>query len=132
MPEAKPSLFTRLFRNLDPRLTGGLIASSIFLFLVALSNLFAAYEAIVEADMQALALRIFAILLYAAPAVGILQLNRWARFLGIFLCCVAILLGILTFLSDSNADGAFIILTHGAVLICLLSKKTRRAFATAL
>ena len=130
MSETRPSLFTRLFSKLNPRLSVGLIASSIFLFLVALTNLFSAYFALVEADMQAVPLRIFAFLLYIIPAVGLLRMKRWARLLGIALCCIGSLLGILTFLAISNADGAFIILTHGAVLFCLLSKKTRAAFAT--
>lgn len=129
MTEARPSLFTRLFSKLNPRLTFGLIACSIFLFLVALSNLFSAYEAMADAYMQAVSMRLFAFLLYATPAVGILRLKRWARLLCICLCVVALLLGILTFVAISNADGAFIILTHGAVLICMFSKKTRAAFA---
>jgi len=130
MSESRPSLFVRLFKKLDPRLSIGLIVCSLFLFLVALSNLFSAYEALIGADLQAVALRLFAFLLYAAPAVGLLRLQRWARLLGIALCCVGSLLGILAFLAISNADGIFIILTHGAVLYCLLSRNTRKAFAT--
>ena len=128
MSDVRPSLFARLFEHLNPRLTAGLITSSVFLFLVALSNLFSVYAALVEPNVQAFSLRIFASLLYAVPAIGILRMKRWARLFGIFLCGAASLLGILTFLAISNADGTFIILTHGAVLFCLLSRKTRAAF----
>ena len=130
MSASKPSLFARLMGKLDPRLSFGLIGSCIFLLLIALSNLFATYAALVEPNLQALWFRFFAFLLYAVPALGILRMKRWARFLGLFLCCIACLLGILTFLTGSNADGAFIVITHGTVLFCLLSRKTRAAFAT--
>ena len=129
MSESRPSLFTRLLSRLDPRLTFGLIACSLFFIFVGLSNAFAAYDAIGSADLQALSLRIFAILFYVVPAVGLLKMKRWARLLGIFVAAIATLLGVLTFLAISNADGSFIIITHGAVLFCLLSKKTRAAFA---
>lgn len=128
MAESRPSLYSRMLSILSPRLTGGLIASSLFLILVALSNAFAAYDAVANSDLQALGMRIFAIMLYAIPAAGILKMKRWARFLGIFVAAIACLLGVLTFVAVSNADGVFIIITHGAVLICLLSKKNRSAF----
>lgn len=128
MSASKPSIFSRVLAKLDPRLTGGLIVCSVFLLLVALSNAFAAYDAIVGSNLQAVGMRVFAILLYAVPAAGILKMKRWARLLGIFVATVACLLGVLTFLAISNADGAFIIVTHGAVLLCLLSRKTRAAF----
>lgn len=129
MAEPKSMLFARLLGKLNPRLTFGLIGSSLFLFLIALSNLFSAYYAIAEADVQSMLLRIMAILFYAVPASGILMMKRWARLLGIFVAMTASLLGVLTFLAISNLDGAFIVITHGAVLLCLLSKKTRAAFA---
>jgi hypothetical protein len=131
MSATSPSLFVRLFNKLNPRLSFGVIACSIFLFLVAITNLFSVYFAVVDSDMQSVPLRLFAVLLYITPSIGLLMLKRWARIFGIILCCVGTLLGILTFLAISNADGAFIIATHGAVLWCLFSKKTRIAFATA-
>ena len=130
MSATKPSLFARLLSKLNPRLTFGLIACSLYLLLVAFSNIFAAYDAIVTSEIQSLSLRVFAILLYTVPAIGILMMKRWARLLGIFVSAIACLLGILTFLTGNNADGAFIIITHGAVLFCLMSRKTRAAFAT--
>jgi hypothetical protein len=130
MSVAKPSLFARLFSKLDPRLTVGLIISCVFFLLIALSNTFSAYSALVEPNTHSAALRSFAVLLYAVPAMGILRLKRWARWLGVLLCTVASLLGVLTFVAISSSDGAFIVITHGSVLYCLLSKKTRAAFAT--
>ena len=130
MSATRPSLFTRLFSVLNPRLTFGLIASSLYLLLVAFSNVFAAYDAVVNSEHQSLSLRIFAILLYIVPAIGILRMKRWARLVGVFVSAIACLLGILTFLTGNNADGAFIIITHCAVLLCLMSRKTRAAFAT--
>ena len=130
MSEARPSLFARLFSKLDPRLSVGLIISCVFFLLIALSNMFSAYSALVEPNIHSAAIRFFAVLLYAVPAIGILRMKRWARWLGIFLCTIAGLLGVLTFVAISNSDGAFIIITHGTVLFCLLSKKTRAAFAT--
>lgn len=130
MAETRPSLFARVLKRLDPRLTFGLLVSCLFLSLVALSNLFALYYAIMEQDLNASLLRLLAFLLYALPAAGILLLKRWARLLGILLCGVAVLLGVLAFVAISPAEGAFIILPHGALLICLLSRKTRHAFST--
>ena len=130
MSESRPSLFARLFSRLDPRLSFSLVAGCLFLLLIATSNLFAAYAAAVEQNFQVVAFRVGALLFYAIPAIGILKMKNWARLLGIFLCTIATLLGLLTFFAGDNIDGAFIILTHGSVLFCLLSKKTRTIFAT--
>jgi len=136
MSEARPSLFARLSGKLDPRLSFGLIGSSIYFTIFAIFNIFAAYNSAVEPNFNSLSVHLFAVLVYTVPAVGILRLNRWARLFGIFLTCFAVFMGILAVLvANPGSDqifGIFDIVAPAAVLFCLLSRKTRAIFATQL
>ena len=129
MAEYKSPLFGRLTRYIDPRLTSSLLGCIAFFLLITLSNIFATYDALVEQSTQTALFRLGAVALYAIPAIGLFKVKRWGRYWSLCLVTVALLLGILTVLAISQADGLFIIFTHGLVLWCLLTKKTRTIFS---
>jgi hypothetical protein len=129
MAENKSLIFGRLTRYIDPRLSGSLLGCIAFLSLITLSNIFATYDALVEQSMQTALFRLGAVVLYAGPAIGLFKVKRWGRYWALGLATTALLLGILTAVAISQFDGLFIIFTHGLVLWCLLTKKTRMIFS---
>lgn len=129
MAENKSLIFGRLTRYIDPRLSSGLLGCIAFFLLITLSNIFATYDALIEQSTQTALFRLGAVALYAVPALGLFKVKRWGRYWALCLVAVALLLGILTVVAISQVDGIFIIVTHGLVLWCLLTKKTRTIFS---
>ncbi len=116
------------FKLFDPRLTGGLIAVIIFLFFIALSNVFSLFGALGANNMPEVGQRLVSILLYALPAFGLLKLKRWARFFEIAFSLLMVVLGFFLMASFNMFMGMIIVVSHGLVGVCLLSAKTRAVF----
>ena len=64
---------------LHPDLTPRLIAVIIFLLVIAIGYGFGIYEGITTNNPTAAVNSLVAVLLYALPAFGLMQLKRWAR-----------------------------------------------------
>lgn len=116
------------FKWFDPRLTGGLIAVIIFLFFIALSNVFSLFGSIRAGNTSEVGLQLLSILLYALPAFGLLKLKRWARLFEIAFSLLMVVLGFFIMVSFNMFMGMIIVVSHGLVGICLLSAKSRAAF----
>jgi hypothetical protein len=111
-----------------PDLTGGLVAIIVFLLLSAVGNVFKLYDAIVDKDLASAGLVALAALLYAAPALGLLRIKRWARFFEIAFSLLMVMLGLIVMAFYLPVAGVFIIIPHGLVALYLKSKKCRRIF----
>jgi hypothetical protein len=116
------------FKLFDPRLTGGLIAVIIFLFFIALSNVFSLFGALSAGNMPEAGQRLLSILLYTIPAFGLLKLKRWARLFEIAFSLLIVVLGLFLMIYANMFMGMIIVVSHGLVGICLLSAKTRAVF----
>lgn len=116
------------FKLFDPRLTGGLIAVIIFLFLIALFNTFSLVGALSAGNFSEAGQRLLSILLYTLPTVGLMKLNRWARLFEIGYSLLMVVLGFIILFGANIFMGTFIVVTHGLVGIYLLSAKCRQLF----
>lgn len=117
-----------LWGLVHPRLTGGLIAIIVFLLLIAIGNAFRAYAAVIDNDVFIAKLSALSVFIYAAPALGLLRLKRWARFFEIGFCILLVFLGLVIMAFQSPFEGGFIVITHGYVAYYLKSKKCRQVF----
>ena len=113
---------------IHPGLSAGLIIIIIFLFISAAGNVFRIYDAVCANNNSDVLLYGAAAILYILPAIGLLRLKKWARILEIVYSGLMVILGIITFLTYSFAQGAFIIATHGLIAGYLLSGKCRKLF----
>jgi len=129
MTEPKTQGLIRWGKYVHPRITGGLLLCVAFFGLITFSNIFAAYDALTQQASSSVIFRIGAILLYAIPAVGIFRLMPWARHFGFILASIVCIFGAFTAVFISMEDGLFMIITHGLIVYCLVSAKSKAAFA---
>ncbi|MCX7779344.1 MAG: hypothetical protein N2491_00355 [Negativicutes bacterium] len=125
------------WRFFHPDLTLPIIVIAVFLFIIALGNLFGAYQSLFrEKNLNGALLAGFSFFLYAAPAYGLLQLKRWARLFEIVLSLLLVALGmILVFSGLTNREffylatqGVIITVVHGSIAVYLLTERCRRVF----
>ena len=129
MTEAKSQGLFRWGKYVHRRITAGLLLSSAFFGLIAVTNVFAAYGALAQPALSSVAFRLGAVLLYALPAIGVFRMLPWARYFAIALASIACIFGAFTAIFISAGDGLFMIVTHGLIVYCLASAKSKAAFA---
>jgi hypothetical protein len=113
---------------LHPNVTIGLIVIIVFLLLIALGNVFQLYASIASHNIEGSLETALAVFIYAVPAIGLLQLKRWAWKLEIGLAISFSALGLYLLVSGNIVEGTFIVITHGPVGLYLLSDNCRRLF----
>lgn len=113
---------------LHPNLTFRLLFTSAFLLLVAIGNIFGIYDGLVQHNFWATANSVAAFLLYAVPAIGLLQLKRWARLLELVLSIIFVINGFIVMFGYNMTMGVITLVPHGLIAIYLLSDDCRRAF----
>lgn len=117
-----------LGRIFHPDLPGGLIVVIIFLILIAISNAFAVYGALRNNNFPEALGSAVSILLYSAPAYGLLKMQRWARLFEIVFSMLMVGLGFVIMFTVNMGAGVLIVITHGPVAIYLLTDRCRRVF----
>jgi hypothetical protein len=124
------ALDNRMFlrRIFHPDLPGGLIAIIIFLMFIAISNVFAVYSAVASNNLQEALGSALSILIYTAPAYGLLKMKRWARLFEIIFSMLLVGLGLVIMFTFNMGMGFLIIITHGPVAVYLLTERCRRVF----
>ncbi len=116
------------FRIFDPRLTGGLIAIAIILALTAFANLFALGTSVSQGNSAMLPYHTAAATIYGLAVIGLLRINRWARFLAIAICLISVLQGAIIMLYSDLFQGMITVVIYGLAGIHLLSAKCRQVF----
>lgn len=120
----RPSLLSFL----HPDLTLRLIIVIIFLFIIAIGNTFGIYDGLVHNNPTAAFNSFIALLLYAIPAFGLLQLKRWARLFELGLSILFVIIGLIIMFGYSITMGIVTLIPHGVIALYLLSNDCRRAF----
>ncbi|HWQ61028.1 MAG TPA: hypothetical protein VN521_01880 [Negativicutes bacterium] len=116
------------FRLFDPRLTGGIIAIAFILTLLSFSNIFALGSLIGQQNTNLLFYHAIAAVVYGLAALGLLKVNRKARFLAIAITIISVLQGGISMLYINLLDGIVTVVIFGLVGIYLLSAKCRAVF----
>lgn len=116
------------FRFFDPRLTGGIIAVAIFMALQAFANIFALGTLIAQQQMTTVPFHVLAAILYSLSTVGLLKVNRKARFLALVIAILMVIQGGIMMLYINLLEGMVTVVLYGLSAICLLSAKSRAVF----
>lgn len=116
------------FRFFDSRLTGGIIAVAIFMALQAFANIFALGTLIAQQNMTNVPFHALAAILYSLSTVGLLKVNRKARFLALVISILMVVQGGIMMLYINLLEGMVTVVLYGLSAICLLSAKSRAVF----
>ncbi|SDF76315.1 hypothetical protein [Sporolituus thermophilus] len=101
----------------------------IYLFIIALGNLFALYQYVaVQPNLLTAIGHLVSVLLYAGPAYGLLKLKRWARSVELYLSLFSVALGLFLMFTGAFGMAVMIIVPHGLIAIYLLTDKCRELF----
>ena len=112
-----------------PSVTLPLIVIIVYLALIAVANLLAAYFSVAnEQNIIAAGGNLLSVLLYAVPAYGLSKLKRWARITELVLSFLSVGLGTFLMFAGVIGMGVLIIVHHGLIAIYLLSEQCRRSF----
>jgi len=114
--------------RIPPNLTWKLLVIIVFLGLIALGNIFSAYDRIINNDMMTALYASISVLFYLIPAYGLFKLKAWARTFELIFSFILVALGFVMLIFDSLISGLFIITTHGLVALYLLSNECKQAF----
>lgn len=113
--------------RIPPNLTWRLLVIIVFLGLIALGNIFSAYDRIINNDMMTALYASISVLFYVIPAYGLFKLKTWARTFELIFSFILVALGFIMLIFDSLISGLFIITTHGLVALYLLSNECKQA-----
>lgn len=113
--------------RIPPNLTWRLLLIIVFLGLIAMGNIFSAYDRIINNDMTTALYAAISVLFYAIPAYGLFKLKTWARTFELIFSFILVGLGLVMLIFDSIISGLFIITTHGFVAVYLLSNECKKA-----
>lgn len=111
-----------------PDLTLRLIVIIAFLFILAIGNVFGIYDGLVHNNPTATFNSFVAFLLYVIPAIGLLQLKRWARLFELVLSIIFVIIGFIVMFGYNMTMGIITLVPHGLIAIYLLTDDCRRAF----
>lgn len=76
--------------------------------------------------MNAALLSFLTVCLYSIPAYGLFKLQKWARKFELVFSFICLVLGVIMLLFESIISGIFIIITHGLIVMYLLSKECKQ------
>lgn len=118
----------RLWGFAAPKITNVLIAIILVLLLHAVVNLFSSVFSLFSQNLQGFLVYLVIAVIYAVPAYGLLNLNRWARLFQMAASLFLVITGLFSIFGGNRVVGAIAVVVHGLIAMYLLSDNCQQLF----
>lgn len=108
--------------------SNALLAIIIVLLFFAAANLFSSLFSLVNQNFQGFLIYFVIAIIYAVPAYGLLNLNKWARLFQLISSLFMVITGFISIYGGNRLAGAFAIIVHGLIAMYLLTEKCQLIF----
>ncbi len=123
--------------EIQPRRIWGLAAAGVSNKLIAIimallffgsANLFSSLVSLVNQNFQGFLVYFVIAIIYALPAYGLLNLNKWARLFQLVSSLFMVITGFISIYGGNRLVGAISIILHGVIAMYLLTEKCQMLF----
>lgn len=105
-----------------------LLAIILALLFFASANLFSSLFSLVNQNFQGFFVYFVIAIIYAVPAYGLLNLNKWARLFQLVSSLFMVITGFIAIYGGNRLVGAVSIIIHGLIAMYLLTEKCQLLF----
>jgi len=125
---ADQMLKRRLWGLASPEVSNGLIAIAFVLLLYVARHIYLSLFFFVNQNFAFGFIYLTVALLYAVPAVGLLQLKSWARIFQLVASLYFVINGVFVIIKGNMLEGALSMILFGLIAIYLLTEKCQLLF----
>jgi|GEM_PF-913398 len=108
--------------------TNNLFAIVFVLLFFCVVNLFSSLFSLASQNFKSFFVYFVIAIIYAVPAYGLLNLNKWARLFQLVSSLFMVITGFISIYGGSRMVGSISIIIHGLIAIYLLTEKCQQVF----